>query len=194
MKRKKAPKIYPYKGNRLMWPISLYKEWYLYAKLADSNIGSFEEWFDAKKYAEPMQDDDVKIVSKKNNKLVLEFDLTHDLRRIGINFLKVITQYKSDYTYHSLAKVQPSKSEKNFTLQTSRQRSQVYFLKQQGVKNLEIAKKLKLISEEVYQYKLNKMDNDDHKNMQYLTAERTIQRSNAACKKILTNVKKGVFP
>lgn len=123
-KRRKAPKIYPYKQHRLMWPISLYKEWYMYAKLANNKVGSFEEWFDASKYAEPMQEDDVKVVKQKNNKLVLEFDLTHDLRRLGINFLKVITQYKSSYTYHSLAKVQPSKNVKNFTLSTSKQRRQ----------------------------------------------------------------------
>ena len=78
-----------------MWHVSLYKEWYMYAKLADMDIGDFEEWFDVSKFAEPMQDDDVKTIKNKNNKLVLEFDLTHDLRRLGISFLKVITKYKN---------------------------------------------------------------------------------------------------
>ena len=177
-----------------MWPPSLYKEWYIHAKLAGMKVGTFDEWFDVEKYAEPMQDDDVKIIKKKGNKLTLEFDVSHDLRRLGINFLKVITKYKEEYTYHSLAKIQPSKNAQNFTLSTSLERRKVYWLKQKGMKNLEIAKKLELITDKVYQYKLNKMKNDDFLETQYLKAERTIQRHNAACKKILANVKKGIFP
>lgn len=81
MTQKKVPnkKRYGYKGNRLKWPISLYKEWYMYAKLANNKVGSFEEWFDPKLYAEPMQDDDVKVSQQKNNKLVLEIDLSHNI-------------------------------------------------------------------------------------------------------------------
>ncbi len=177
-----------------MWPKALYIEWWRYSKLADPKIGSFEEWFDAEKYAEPMQDDDVKVVSKKNDKLVLEFDLTHDLRRLGLSFLKVITEYKQEYTYHSLAKVQPTVDAKDFTLQTSKERRWVYMLKQQGMKNLEIAKKLNLINDKVYQYKINKKKDNDFLETQYLKAERTIQRHNKEAKKILANVGKGVFP
>lgn len=77
---------------------------------------------------------------------------------------------------------------------TSLERRKVYWLKEKGMKNLEIAKKLELISKEVYQYKLKKGQNDDFLETQYLKAERTIQRHNAACRNILKNVQKGVFP
>ena len=222
-KRKKRPKIYAYKSNRLMWPPKLYEEWYYHAKLADNTIGTFKEWFDVEQYAEPMQDDDVKVLEQMNNKLVLEFDLTHDLARTGINFLKVLTKYQSEYTYHSLANKQPSKSAKNITLKTLKQRRHVYMLKQQGMKNPEIARKLKLITKEVYDWKklstggnkhnpdpdtikkLEKLeaiiakqsknkDKEDLSASLYSKAERTIQRHVDECEKTLKNVSNGSFP
>ena len=192
--RKNPRYRYVYKQHSLKWPKSLYVEWWRYEKLVDSNIGTFEEWFDPEKYAEPRQEDDVKILSNKNNKLVLEVDLTHNFRRVMFGLISVMVKYMDRTEKRSYAKVQPSKSPKNFTLQTSKERRWVYERKQQGMKNLEIAKELKLITKEVYEYKLNKKKDDDHLHMQYLKAEMTIQRHNRACKETLANVKKGVFP
>lgn len=204
MKRKKAPKIYPYKQHRLMWPPSLYKEWYLHAKLANPKIKTFDEWFNVKKYAEPMQDDDVKIVKQKGNKLVLEFDLTNDLRRLGLNFLKVITKYKDEYTYHSLAKVQPSKPIVN-NVDAMRKDRIVYSLHLQGLKNHQIAYKLNYIDKDLYEwkeasrgtkiaFKKKHPAKDDKLKKKYATEERKIQRAITNCKKILKNVKLGGFP
>lgn len=230
----KRPKIYLYKSTkkvkersktgwpsfRLMWPLSIYKEWHIYEKLAcKTKCETFEDWFDIRKYAEPLQDDDVKVIKQKDNKLVIEFDLAHDLQRLGLNFLKVASKYKAEYTYKSLAKVQPSKNIKNFTLKTSRQRRQVYYLKQKGIKNLEIAKKLKLITDDVYNWKILMQGVNRHKpdknlveklvkletrivksnkgkspDTIYNNAERTILRNKNECKETLKNVKKGVFP
>ena len=220
--RKNPRYRYVYKQHSLKWPKSLYVEWWRYEKLVDSNIGTFEEWFDPEKYAEPRQEDDVKILSNKNNKLVLEVDLTHNFRRVMFGLISVMANYMDRTEKRSYAKVQPSKSEKNFTLQTSKERRWVYVLKQQGVKNLEIAKRLGFITKEVYDWKIlskgtNKHTTDrDIKNELskleaiiakqskdkeeetpaelYLNAERTIQRHNAACKKTLEQIEKGTFP
>ena len=207
MASKKQPKLYKYRSMQLMWPKRLYVEWWRYAKLADPKVGTFSEWMDAEKYAEPIKDNEIKIVKQKGNKLVLEFDLTHDLRLVGINFKKLIERHVNVpyHKYQSLAKVQPSKKAKDFVLDASKKRRHAYKLQQQGLEKYQIAYKMKYIGKELYMWKkqtrseklaFRKKSPKRHSDFQqqWKTAEKQIQRLLKEADKVLNNVKNGTFP
>jgi len=206
----KLPAIYVHKGNRYKWPVDVYKEWYKYCLLAtqtpkDLQADSFAKWFKPALFEEPWHDTDIKVVSQHQNKLTVEIDLTFDLHRLGMSFLKLMHKYEKTVNKESSAQYYPSQSKKDMKLEAIKQARQIYALKQQGLKNLDVAKQAGLITTEIYNYKTaikNKTkkvtDFDSRKadtwETTYKNAERTIQRNVRLAKNILANVAKGTFP
>ena len=122
-----------------------------------------------------------------------------------MSFLKLMHKYEKTVNKESSAQYYPSQSKKDMKLEAIKQARQIYALKQQGLKNLDVAKQAGLITTEIYNYKTaikNKTkkvtDFDSRKadtwETTYKNAERTIQRNVRLAKNILANVAKGTFP
>lgn len=206
----KLPAIYVHKGNRYKWPVDVYKEWYEYCQLAvklpnDLQADSFAQWFKPSLFEEPLHDTDIKVVSQQQNKLTVEIDLTYDLHRLGMSFLKLMNKYEKSVNKESSAQYHPSQSKKDMKFEAIKQARQIYALKQQGLKNLDVAKQAELITAEIYNYRTaiknktkKETDFDSRKvdiwETTYKNAERTIQRNVRLAKNILANIEKGTFP
>lgn len=206
----KLPAIYVHKGNRYKWPVDVYKEWYEYCQLAvkppkDLQADSFAKWFKPALFEEPLHDTDIKVVSQQQNKLTVEIDLTYDLHRLGMSFLKLMNKYEKAVNKESSARYYPSQSKKDMKFEAIKQARQIYALKKQGLKNLDVAKQVGLITTEIFNYKTSiknrtkKITDFDPRKVDtwetaYNNAERTIQRNARLAKNILTNISKGTFP
>jgi hypothetical protein len=206
----KLPAIYVHKGHRYRWPVDVYEEWYEYCRLAnklpeDLKADSFTQWFKPELFEEPLHDNDVKVIKQQQNKLTVEIDMTFNMHRIGMSFLTLMYKYKKRFNKEITAQYSPSQSKKDMKFNAIVQARQIYMLKQQGLKNLEVAKQAELISAEIYDYKTaikNKTkkitDFDPRKadvwETTYKNAVRTIQRNVQLATSILANVEKGSFP
>lgn len=206
----KLPAIYVHKGHRYKWPVDVYKEWYEYCRLAkkqpvDLQAESFTQWFKPVLFEEPWHDTDIKVVSHQQNKLTVEIDMTFDLHRLGMSFLKLMHKYEKKVNKESSALYYPSQTKKDMKLEAIKQSRHIYTLKQQGLKNLDVAKQAGLITTEIYNYKTaiknktkKETDFDSRKvdtwETTYNNAERTIQRNVKLAKSILASIEKGTFP
>jgi len=206
----KLPAIYVHKGHRYRWSMDVYEEWYEYCCLAnklpeDLQADSFAEWFKPELFEEPFHHTDIRVIKYQQNKLTVEIDMTFSLNRIGASFLKLMYKYKKSFNKEITAQYHPSQSKKDMKLNAIAQARQIYMLKQQGLKNLEVAKQAGLITAEIYDYKTaitdkTKKETDfDPRNVDfwettYKNAVRTIQRNVQLANSILANVEKGTFP
>lgn len=206
----KLPTIYAQSRHRYRWPVEVYEEWYEYCRLAknvpaDFQADSFTIWFKPELFEEPVSETDIKVVNQQQNKLTVEIDMTYDLHRICMSFLMLMYKCRKRFKKEPTAQYYPSQSKKDMKFEAIIQARQIYVLKQQGLKNLEVAKQAELITTEIYNYKtavVNKTKKEtdydprkvDEWETTYKNAVRTIQRSVQTAKNILANVEKGTFP
>ncbi len=206
----KLPTIYVHKGHRYRWSVDVYEEWYEYCRLAnklpaDLQADSFTQWFKPELFEEPFHDTDIKVIKQQQNKLTVEIDMSFNMHRIGMSFFMLMHKYKKSFNKEITAQYCPSQSKKDMKFSAIKQARQIYMLKQQGLKNLDVAKEAELITTEIYDYKTaitnkTKKETDfDPRNVDfwettYKNAVRTIQRNVQLAKSILENVEKGTFP
>lgn len=204
-KRKSGTYKYIVKRRKRLfkWPLDVYKEWYRYCVLAGENK-EFSEWFDPALYAEPLGMDKINVVKRKDSILTLEVDIRNDAKTNLRSLLKVLLKYGGYWKETKpQAEMQPTQSKKDMKFVTLQQARKVYLLKQKGLKNLDIAIKVGLIKQRVYDYKVARKkrsfrtkDWPDNFELDktYLNAERSIQRNYKLAKQIIQNVKSGTFP
>jgi len=214
-----TPKIYPYKGRKLMWNIGVYEEWFKYAKLAAKtpkafsqihNFNDFDDWWDNNPrvrnlFAEPLKELAVQVTELSGSHLTLKINLGYDAHRLREKVLNLLSQYSDNENTGSQAKFQPSKATRNIKVEKLAAPRKTFKLREQGLTNLEIAKELGLIDDDNYQYQLlARGESNQHKGAknpnanlyeyQISAANRKIARDLRQYKKILEHVERGTFP
>jgi len=211
-----TPAIYTIRSRKYMWPLEVYKEWYEYS-LLNGYKGTFDEWFVADTYAEPVKEDAVKVKSL-SNELVLTVNLGYDTHRIMKKIENVINRHKKNNHNGSRAIATPSIDRiKSKTLAQDRE---IYALKQKGVPVLEIAYKLDMLAtthdngkcrtepistKEVYAFHQSIVNKEKQRSdydsafeeacdASIAASKRKVHRAIERVEKILKNLKRRIFP
>ena len=204
----------------LLWPLSVYREWFYYAKLSGKHESCFKsvpkvagllaEYDDAEGFliagnglllfCEPYLSDAVKLADGEppvNNHINIDINLNADYDKLVHLFKEFISAQNHALPLSwktSQAMYTPSVSPKNIKVDNLKRMREVYTLLQQGLTRRQVSEQLGFVSKDVMKQRNEEGLKDLYVAGQYEAAYRKVSRHRAAVEKILKNVARGQFP